>query len=129
MTKSVGWAVDRGEFSINFPIVSLPGMPSLKRVKGWVTPETWCEEFYKRLTAVMPIQNAWKFNENGVIKVYAIIDTPSTENILKLSEVYCAFLAEKIDKEPESYFEFLVFGKDEIDEAKLSNCTCIRRND
>ena len=127
MTTTLGWVVTRESYSVCYPL-SIPSI-SLEKAKEWVTPMTWCETFYERLDAVMPVKRMWKFKENNITKIYATIDLPSTENILKLSEVYCAFVADKMEKDDSFYFDFLVFGDAEINEEKMPSPTFIRRND
>ncbi len=129
MSASIDWKVDRKSYVSNFPVVSIPAMPSITgaQIRGWFTPIKWCEVFYENLSRIVSIKKALKFQENGMIKVYAFIENPSTENILNLSEIYCEFLASRQEQDEEFYFEFLVFGENEFDESQLPAHTCISR--
>lgn len=116
---TIGWAAKREFYSIQQSVeICIPNL-NKEKLKNWALPVTWRESFYKVLNEVVEIKSAWQFKDKGINQFYVAIAEPTTENILKLSEVYCDFLVRKIEENDNFYFDFLVLGETEIDNLNI----------
>lgn len=93
-----------------------------------INPKKWiCERLiffedtlFSELNKVVPLIKAYSFKKNNIKNFWAIIDNPTSENILKLTEAYYYFLDKYMDDDS-FYCDFLVFGEKEDSYLDIPN--------
>lgn len=95
---------------------------SFAEIKGYLDMKmllTWQKEFVSILQRQEKTLEIHIFTLADSYKVWIVINDPTTEEILKYSELYIDFLHSHSDL----YFDFMVFGKDEINNIDLPDNT------
>ncbi len=91
-------------------------------IKGYFdmkTLLTWQKEFILLLQNQENTSEIYLFKPADDYTIWVIVDNPSTDQILTYSKLYTDFL----HQHSELYFEFLVFGEDEINKEDLPDDT------
>ncbi len=95
--------IDRGSFA-NISKV-MRGYEMTSKLLGWQ------KELLSRLKKEKEVKKVYIFNDRIIDNFWVIVDEPSTDIILKYSDIYMKFLTENID----IVCEFMVFNQDEIE--------------
>ncbi|SHK16186.1 hypothetical protein [Paramaledivibacter caminithermalis] len=81
----------------------------------------WQKELVDNLKQQKETLNIYIFNNKIMDNIWVTVEEPTTELILKYSEIYMKFLEKNID----IICDFMVFGKDEVDKQKLPKDTVV----
>ena len=95
------------------------GFTKLETVEGWLNGRKPWEKVFFRILKDKGVEAAYVSTKNQEEKFYAIVSENSVNKMLELSKIYNDFLESYTKYVSEPYFEFVVFGKNEISELEL----------
>lgn len=113
------WTMQKEQHILDYNIdISIPSIDP----KKWIFEKFTCFEktLFDELSKVVPVNKLYYFKRNNTKNIWIIIENPTSENILNLTEVYYDFLDKNI-KDDSFYCEFLVFGVHEDSYLDIPN--------
>ena len=97
------------------------GFTKLETVEGWLNGRKPWEKVFFRILKDKGVEAAYVSTKNQEEKFYAIVSENSVNKMLELSKIYNDFLVSYTKYVSEPYFEFVVFGKNEISACQSVN--------
>lgn len=122
----IEWTIPRENHILDYNIdISIPSI----NPKKWISDRfrVFEEHLLDELNKVVPVIKLYSFKRNNIKNIWAIIENPTSKNILDLTEAYYDFLDKNIIDD-DFYCEFLVFGTQEDGYLDIPNNKKILKN-
>lgn len=92
---------------------------NFEKITGWLNGRKPWEKLFWRILKNKGVECAYVSTKPQEEKFYAIVSENSIEKMMELSKIYNEFLDSYTKYTSDPYFDFVIFGKDEIEESDI----------